>query len=83
MLITHKDIARRLMGQEKYLKNKTLHISKFVSNSEKWDHGHCAFCSKKIDANTTDTFYTTEDNSYWICEDCYNDFKQMFNLKTR
>ena len=25
--------------------------------------------------------YCTKDKKHWVCEDCFNDFKEMFNFK--
>ncbi len=72
----------RIMGQERYLKNAKLIKKKYKTPSEHWDHDHCAFCTEKF--MELDGFlhegYCTEDKSYWICEECYNDFKEMFGF---
>ena len=67
----------RLMDQEEYLKGVSLKHSRYVTFNESWDHDHCAFCSDKIDASTENAYCTT-DYYHWICPECYNDFKEMF-----
>lgn len=72
----------RLQGQEEYLKDKILIYKKYIRFSEKWDHEHCEFCNDKISEYEGDLHegYCTEDERYWICCECYNDFKKIFNL---
>ncbi len=73
----------RLRNQEDYLLCKTLHLCKWKPLKEEWDHDHCEFCWNKF-SNLPDTInegYTTEDRRYWICPNCYDDFKEMFKWK--
>lgn len=44
-------------------------------------HEHCEFCWEKAMTDIPCTFYCTEDMKYWICEECFNDFKEQFNLQ--
>jgi hypothetical protein len=73
----------RLKGQEAYLSGKTLYFRKWKSPNSERDHAHCEFCWDKISEypDTLHQGYTTEDNYYWICQNCYNDFKEMFQWK--
>ena len=67
----------RLTNQKRYLfKAKLLHIP-YNHPNEEWDHDHCAFCWQKID-KMTPMAYATEDRYHWICEECYEDFNEMF-----
>ncbi|WP_195282745.1 hypothetical protein [Harryflintia acetispora] len=51
------------------------------------DHEHCDFCFAKIvedsdkDNGEFSEGYCTLDGNTWICENCYNDFKNEFNWK--
>ena len=40
----------------------------------------CEFCWEKFSDfdGMLHEGYTTEDNYYWICPDCFNDYKIMF-----
>jgi len=67
----------RLMGQEKYLKGKPLLHKHWEQLDPTWDHDHCEFCGKKLE-KPTDIGYCTTDQRYWICEECFHDFKEMF-----
>lgn len=67
----------RLMGQEKYLKNKDLYHIYYNQNK---NNGHCAFCTKKF-SSQYQIGYCTEDYYYWICEKCFDDFKDLFNWR--
>lgn len=70
----------RLHGQEAYLLGKTFCLCKYPKES---DHDHCEFCWEKFSnfPNTLHEGYTTKDHYYWICPDCYNDFKELFKWK--
>ena len=70
----------RLFNQANYLKGETLKHSKWVTLQADWDHDHCAFCRDTIDASTSMAYCTT-DYYHWICEDCYADFKELFEWK--
>ena len=73
----------RLNGQEKYLYGVKLKHINIKDKSNPSDHEHCEFCLEKI-SNYSDTIheaYCTEDEYYWICDNCYNDFRAMFNWK--
>lgn len=73
----------RLTNQEEYLFGRTLTLKKFIPI--KTDHEHCEFCWEKImNENHPDIIreaYVTNDEYYWVCPDCYNNFKEMFKWK--
>ena len=70
----------RLRGQEKYLAKKEFVYKRYTSNNPLWDYDHCEFCNERISLLPEDRNYgyTTLDDYYWICEDCFNDFKDQF-----
>ena len=43
-------------------------------------HTHCEFCWAKFSTYKEDLKwgYTTYDKRFWICEECFNDFKDRF-----
>ena len=65
------------------MKNKNLYYKKYSKYSEKWEHDHCEFCGLKFSEKEGDLHhgYCTEDEYYWICENCFEDFKEMFHWK--
>lgn len=67
----------RLTNQMNYLYQKNLIKTPFKPYREGWSHEHCEFCSERID-QTTDVAYATKDRYHWICKECYEDFKDMF-----
>ena len=74
----------RLMGQEKYLAGKELFfVPDYRPFSKTWEHEHCVFCTAKISSYKGDIHqgYCTADEKrpHWICKDCFEDFKDMFN----
>lgn len=46
-------------------------------------HEHCDLCYLKATTDSNCTFYVTADLGHWICEECFNDFKEELNWKTK
>lgn len=46
-------------------------------------HQHCAFCWEKAVTYEPATFYCTEDMGTWICEECFQDFREKFRWQVR
>lgn len=67
----------RITNQMNYLFKKALEKGPYKPYREGWDHEHCEFCSEKIDSSTGEAYFT-EDKNNWICKDCFEDFKDMF-----
>ena len=70
----------RLTNQMNYLYGKTLVHENYKKFSDSWDHDHCEFCNDKIGEDTK-LYYCTLDHYHWICEKCFEDFKNIFNWK--
>jgi hypothetical protein len=72
----------REQGQENYLNGLKFKKQKYVKYRDDWDHDHCEFCSKKICENTEclNEGYATSDKYRWICLDCFQTFKEKYNL---
>lgn len=66
----------RLTNQINYLKDVKLKYKNYALMVT--DHDHCEFCWTKFDEDNC-YGYCTIDMYHWICEECYNDFKEMFN----
>lgn len=69
----------RIMGQEGYLMKKSVRYIKYVPYGVQ-THRHCEFCFNKFSDRSDDLhkgYYEPTTNS-WICEDCFQDFKDMF-----
>jgi formylmethanofuran dehydrogenase subunit E len=74
----------RLQGQEDYLQGVKLVKQKYSPQNPENDHDHCEFCGEKFMVNHPNTLsegYSTEDRYRWVCEACYNDFKNDFDWK--
>ena len=73
----------RLVSQDEYLMNAKLKRVKYSQSSPKWDHEHCVFCWDKFSESEDDLHegYCTEDMKYWICDACYEDFKDTFHFE--
>jgi hypothetical protein len=72
----------RLRGQERYLLGAQLAFNKYES-SPGWNHDHCAFCFARFGDSEGDLHhgYCTPDRYYWICENCFEDFEDMFKWR--
>ena len=74
----------RLRGQEKYLAGASLAHRSYrpYAANRNWDHDHCAFCwAKFMVQDRPDVLhegYTTQDDYFWICERCFQDFREQF-----
>ena len=74
----------RLLGQEEYLSNKKfikVNILEYKNKFKKKGrfHEHCEFCFEKIE--NIDLAFCTKNFYYWICPECFNDFKLRFNFE--
>ena len=41
-------------------------------------HRHCEFCWSESRTPKCCTFYCTQSFEHWICQECFNDFKDKF-----
>ena len=46
-------------------------------------HEHCEFCWDKAMTDTEGIFYCTDDMYTWVCEGCFDDFKDDFRWAER
>lgn len=80
----------RLDTYDGYLDGAEFTLEKFVS-TETNDHEHCVFCWQKItdlsiencETEGYNTVYEKTGQSQWICKECFNEFKNMFNFKVK
>lgn len=75
----------REQGQESYLSGLEFRKKQYKRFSETWEHDHCEFCNSKFcepqdGLDCLHEGYATEDNYRWICEDCFIEFKEKYNL---
>jgi hypothetical protein len=75
----------RLQGQERFLHGVTLHRAHWVAWRPGWDHDHCEFCWTKFGGeelpDALHVGYTTEVCYRWICEQCFEDFRERFKWR--
>jgi hypothetical protein len=71
----------RRQNQESFLKGSVLIFRIYTPYRYGWDHDHCEFCGSRFSLLQADlkSGYSTEDGYHWVCEQCYNDFKEEFN----
>lgn len=85
----------RLQGQEVYLQGASFRFKNFVEWDEGWDHEHCSFCwakfmdkrNMKASSDCLHEGYASlasedfREDYYWICSDCFDDFREQFQWK--
>ena len=73
----------RLRNQEDYLYKKKFYFCKYEPK-DVWEHDHCEFCNEKFSKNPGDLHegYSTKDRYYWVCVQCFKDFKKQFRWET-
>ena len=67
-----------------YMRGVKLFWRPYQTKSEKWDHDHCEFCWAKFTEDLEDTLhegYTTDDDYYWVCRDCFALFKDEYKWR--
>ena len=52
-------------------------------NIQRFWHEHCELCGEKAMTDMNCTFYVTDDLRYWICEECFHDFKEQFHWQEK
>ena len=77
----------RLAGKECYLFDELVEFTPtdYINSLEnpKMFHDHCIFCWDKVEESKDGKYYRVLDNSYWICENCYNDLKDILQFKVK
>lgn len=77
----------RLRGQEEYMQGRQFTYKKFVGNGGSNEHEHCEFCWHKFMEypegmkDCSNEGYCSMDGKYWVCEECFKDFKDEFSWK--
>jgi hypothetical protein len=88
---TVDDVETWLASYDAALKGVYLHRRPYFQWALNWDHDHCEFCRiafvVKGDAsaeppNVTEG-WTTDDESDWICNTCFDKYRERFNWKVR
>ncbi|MBE5811505.1 MAG: hypothetical protein E7318_11320 [Clostridiales bacterium] len=62
----------------------TLRRCRWMANARN-DHDHCAFCWDKFAEynGCLQEGYCTEAGNNWICEACFNDFRERFGWRVK
>ena len=72
----------RLSTPKDYLKGRAWIRKPYRKYREGWDHDHCEFCwAKFMEPGTPDTLhegYSTRDDYWWVCSQCFDDFRELF-----
>jgi hypothetical protein len=74
----------RLTGQEGFLSGAEVRFAQYAPPSTEWGHDHCVFCWGKFTSDPSDGClkqgFVTIDGRYWICEQCFTDFRDQFGF---
>lgn len=61
-------------------------FKKWTKTRDHWSHDHCEFCNAEIsqvqNPEILNEGWTNEDEYYWICSTCFEDFRELFKWKT-
>lgn len=90
-----KDDSRYDLG--KNLKGREFVFKPYQSINEGNDHDHCSFCTEKfsllIEGGLKEGYQTIMEpfiwqgkeyeSDEWVCSQCFNDFKDLFDLKIK
>ena len=74
----------RLKNGGEYLKGLSWSWKAYKAYRDNWDHDHCELCMAKFtegsenNANDLAEGYSANNNYRWICEGCFNDFKDLY-----
>lgn len=77
----------RLTNQDTYLTGVELQRRRYrrPPSNPSWDHDHCAFCWAKFmvedHADVLHEGYCTLDEYYWVCDECFADFRERFGWR--
>lgn len=71
----------RIAGQEGYLLDKKLIHMRFDRKLCVEDYDQCEFCWALFDKDKDNPSmaYFQPEEKVWVCEECFNDFKQYFH----
>ena len=72
----------RLLNDVEHLKSKYINPTDGEEISKHAPHlKSCSFCMEQVRNNPRNWWYVPEDISCCICEECFNDFKEIFEWK--
>ena len=75
----------RLRGQEEYMKDLKFKYISFTAKKGGSLHAHCEFCWHKFMEyhenfeESSNEGYCSIDEKYWVCNECFEDFKDVFS----
>lgn len=74
----------RIRNQRNYLSGRTFYKHTYSAVYPNWTHDHCEFCCETIgiEGESFSSGYSTLDDYYWICSECFSDFAKQFQLQT-
>ena len=76
-------MQKKAIDDYAHLQNKSfLKVSSIQTKSDRWDHEHCQICWKKSSVFNPVVGYYTLDKYYWICKECFDEYKSELNLRT-
>jgi len=82
----NKRQRKKYLTSKRFLRewrNLELVHKKWESKSEEWDHDHCLVCLERISEYEGELHegYCIRDKDTWVCEKCFNSFKDECKWK--
>lgn len=75
----------RLRGDPDPLQGRLFRWATWWSSGPGWDHDHCDYCGAGISNLPGDDYdsawVTADDNYYWVCPVCFEDFRERFGFQ--
>jgi hypothetical protein len=85
MIALVAEMADWRIDNAKWTREAVLRLQKYTRPSEDWDHEHCEGCwAKFMESDSSDVLtegYVTEDNTRWICPECFRDLHEEMGWK--
>jgi hypothetical protein len=83
-----KDDWQLSFGKEpSFYSQCTWSLKKWTKTRSHWDHDHCEFCWQKIsDMDSSDIQpegWSDDEETYWVCKSCFEDFKEMYQWNVK
>lgn len=71
----------RRHGQEAFLAGRPLFRRTYTPAVDGRDHDHCEFCRQQfaVEEGFLHQGYVTQNGYHWVCENCFNDFKDEYH----
>ena len=82
-----KDWRLDIAEEPEFYAKYTWQFKRWTKTRGHWDHDHCEFCGIEISGifgeDILNEGWANEDEYYWICDKCFNEFKDIYRWKIK